>query len=115
LEELDLVLFVQGDDGLLPVGQAAYAELVTPLLAQAHLRPDLADTNIEQLLDGRLDLLLRRPLVHLERVGVMPGELVRALFRDQRPQEDLVCLQLRTAVGLGPRSSCHRMAPSPWP
>src|SRR5262249_51841473 len=99
LEELDLVFRVQLDDGLLPVGQPAVAEAVTALLAQPRLRPHLLDAHVEQLLDRRLDLRLVRPQVDLERVGVVVllRGLVRALFGDERLEDDLVRLQLWAA------------------
>src|SRR5947209_1415319 len=104
-EELDRrAARLQGDDGLLPVGQPADAEAEPPLLALAVLGADLGDPDPEQLLGGVLDLVLGRPGVDLKRVSRRPVflallavvlRLVRALLGDQRPQDDLVRLELR--------------------
>src|SRR5215469_6252453 len=98
LEELNRrAVRLERDDGLLPVGQPADLEAEAAVLAQAVLRPHLGDLHAEQLLDRRLDLVLGRPLVDLEREGVAVRGLVRALLGDERPHDDLVRLQLRPA------------------
>src|SRR5262249_34524304 len=53
--------------------------------------------------------------VDLERVGVVVRELVRALLRDDRPQDDLVRLQFRPAGTLRLRRDfgCHH-SPHAW-
>src|SRR5262249_15336865 len=103
LEELDPIFFVQRDDGLLPVGQPALAEAVAPFLALSVLRADLLDPHVEQLLDRLLDLLLGRPKVDLERVGVVAGELVRTFLGHQGLQDHLVGFEFWAARRLG----CH--------
>src|SRR5262245_56031434 len=98
LEELDRrAVDLEGDDRLLPVGQPAHLEAVAAVLAQAVLRPHLLDPDAEQLLGRRLDLALVGPLVHLERVRPPVRRLVCPLLGDQRPDDDLVRLQLRAA------------------
>src|SRR5262245_54353292 len=71
-EEIDAraVLF-QHHDGLLPVRQPADAKAEAALLALAVLSPHLLDDHAEQLLHRRLDLVLARPGVHLERVAAV--------------------------------------------
>src|SRR5262249_43149558 len=110
--------------GLLPVGQFAHLEAEAALLAGPVLRPHLLDADGEQFLDRRLDLVLGRPGVDLERVGVAVRRLVRALLGDDGPQDDLVGLQLRPPPPrpsqLGPRhhDSPPPVRPSgltPWP
>ena len=76
----------------------ADAVAIAALLALAVLRPHGFDAHGEQLLDRVLDLRLGRREVDLEAVGVVPRALVRALFGDQRPQDDLVRLQLKSGL-----------------
>ena len=96
LKELNPVLAVQGHNRLLPVGQPADTETVTAFLAQAVLRPHLFDTDIEQFLNRGLDLILGRPEIYLESVGIVVfvGRLVGALFGNQRLDNDLVRFEL---------------------
>src|SRR5262245_44513477 len=62
-EEVDGVLGVERDDGLLPVGlaPAVDAEPAFDPFALAVLGPDLGDADAEEELDGGLDLVLGRP------------------------------------------------------
>src|SRR6266852_6699290 len=57
------------------------------------------------------DLVLGGPGVHLERIGVAMRELMRALFRDQRPEHNLVRFKLRAAGAWC--SGSHRRDPMP--
>ena len=68
------------------------------------------DADVEQLLDRGLDLRLGGRDVHLEAVGVVPRALVRALFGDERAQDDLVRLELRARAG---RRAAFRLAVQP--
>src|SRR5947209_4443182 len=125
-EELDPVFLVKLDDRLLPARQLADAVAVAAVLAGPHLGADVHDAHREQLLDGVFDLGLAGRRVDLEAIGIVPGAVVRALFRDQRPQHDLVRLErqvrpalarrLRLAVGLPqsfrPWSRLHGRPPS---
>src|SRR5512141_2417496 len=91
LEVFDRFLaFAEPDVGLFPVFRLARVAADAADLARLHLRPDLGDLGLEQLLDGPLDLDL---------VGA-PGDLEAddparcldpgRLLRDQRADDDFV-------------------------
>src|SRR3954468_13706378 len=89
LEQLDPRVLVEDDDGALPVRRRGHLELAPPGLALAVHRADVDDLHLIDLLDRRLDLLLARAGVDLERVRVAGRLLVRALLRDQRLDDDV--------------------------
>src|SRR5437660_421497 len=71
LEEFNLVVRMQFDDRLLPARQLPDAETEAAFLAGPHLRPHFFHADVEQFLHRRLDLVLGRPEVDLERVSVV--------------------------------------------
>src|SRR5216683_3763769 len=93
---------MQGDDCFFPVRQPAHSNLVTPFLSQAVLRSHFGDPDAEQFFHRHSNLILGRPLIHLKRVGIVVSELVRSLFGDQRLQDHLVRLQVRSSGCLVP-------------
>src|SRR5579884_1415189 len=109
LEELNhRTVRKQRDDGLLPIGHPPHLKSIAPLLSQAILCPHLGDADAKQFLNRRLDFRLGRPGIDLERISRSPVfallalvlRLVRALFGNQRTENDLVRFQLRPACSL---------------
>src|SRR3954463_4858197 len=86
-EDVDGTL-TERDDGALGVLALADAEAGTPRLALAVHRVDRVDLDVEDLLDGDLDLRLVRPGVDEERVLALVEQAV-GLLRDDRGDEDV--------------------------
>lgn len=107
LEEIDSMLFVQLHDRLLPVRRPPVAEFVSTKLALASLGSDLRNLHVEQLFDSPLHIVLRRVTMNFERVLVVPRSPVNPFFGDQRPQQDLMRLQLDTGFRLRWLNACH--------
>src|SRR6478609_4782983 len=86
-EDVDGTL-AERDDGAPGVLALADAEAGTPRLALAVHRVDRVDLDVEDLLDGDLDLRLVRPGVDEERVLALVEKAV-GLLRDDRGDEDV--------------------------
>src|SRR5690606_19146914 len=85
LVEVDRLALGEGDDRPLGVGAGAEhaGAPVALALALAVERVHLHDLHVEDLLDGVVDLGLRRGLGHLERVDATLGEGVGLLAHDR--------------------------------
>src|SRR6185312_10779458 len=70
--EVDPVFLMKRDDRFFPVPHAADLESMPACLAAAVLGPNVGHLDVEERLDGVLDLGLVREGVNLERVGVVP-------------------------------------------
>src|SRR5256885_793512 len=107
LEELDVVLGVKLDDGLLPGARLARG-VAAPLRLWLHAhRPDVADAHAEDLLDRLSDLRLVGPLVHAERVLVRVEERV-ALLRHDRPDDHTAGVHAAASLGSAERRAGAR-------
>src|SRR5215467_3901048 len=113
LEHLDRVALFELHDRLLPRWPEPLAARVAAPLGAHHQRPDVRHRHIEQLLDRRPDLGLRRLGVDPE--GVFLARLVgrRRLLGDHRPDDQLV--QVRHRSPLGSRRPPPRRRPTPAP
>src|SRR5436305_3316311 len=97
-EDLDRLAGPDLHDRLLPAGLAALDE-PTALRLRADLDDVHAlDVDVEQLLDRLADLCLVRVRVDAERVTVVALDLLVALLRDDRREQDLVGMQTHEAL-----------------
>src|SRR5437764_6383101 len=106
LEQLDLLIGLERDDGLLPVAAAA-GPAPLPLDLAAHLhRLDGIHLHLEHRLDGAPDLDLVRRARHLEEVLLAQLAQQRAFFRDQDLADD------RARIAHWANTSVIRSSPS---
>src|SRR5688572_3395660 len=89
VEQLDGLVGGQRDDRPLPVGAASLRAAEALDLAVHRLRAHVLDLDLEDGLDGTLDLDLVRFGVDLEGVLVRLLAQDRSLLRDQRPLDHL--------------------------
>src|SRR6266516_2391150 len=107
LEDLDRVAFLQRHDRLLPRAAGPRVAPVGAPLRAHHQRAHVGHRHLEQRLNRRLDLRLRRLWMTLERVRLVGLEGRRGLLGDERPHDHL--MELR------PRSPPPRSRPPPRP
>src|SRR5436190_18349530 len=100
LEQLDLLIGLERDDGLLPVAALADETSGAPDLAPELLGPDLIHLDREHQLDRALDLDLVRRARHFEDVLVAQLAQHRAFLGDQRPPHDAARIVHRTNTSL---------------
>src|SRR5512141_3232147 len=89
LEQIDPRVLVEHDNRPLPIAGGRQLGSRAAGLALAIHRADFLDLHGVNVLDRVLDLRLIRLRMHLERPGVDRGLLVRALFSDQRLDNDV--------------------------
>ena len=90
LEERDAVLVMQFHNRLLPRPGVPDRHFVSTRLADASLSSYVDNSHIPQLLNGCLDVRLRRLRMHLERVRIQLLRQMRPLLSDQRAQDHLM-------------------------
>jgi len=93
LKEVDLVLWVQSDNCLLPVFRASEPELIATRLTLADLRRNSGYSDLKKLLNGILDVGLRGQRIDLEGVLIQFRRLIHRLFGDGRLEDDLMWFQ----------------------
>lgn len=93
LKEVDLVLWVQSDNCLLPVFRASEPELIPTRLTLADLRRNSGYSDLKKLLNGILDVGLRGQRIDLEGVLIQFRRLIHRLFGDSRLEDDLMWFQ----------------------
>src|SRR5690625_3504624 len=98
--------FAEVNDGTLGVHALAHPEAGALLLAFPVHRVDRGDLDVEDLLDGDLDLRLVRPPVHEEGVLALVEQVV-AFLRNDRGDDDVVRV---AAVSGGHFCSCSTSA-----
>ena len=76
------------------VARVAQVKLRAPRLALAVLVWTLQHLHFEQLFHRPLDVAFVGQAIHFERVRVVPRRTVHPLFRHQRPEHDLVRLEV---------------------
>jgi hypothetical protein len=94
LEEFNLIVRMQCNDGLLPPRKLAHTHPKAFLFAVPVLGSYSFDTDVEQFFDCRLDLVLGGNRAHLERIGVVPSALVRPFLGHEWAEDDLVRAQI---------------------
>jgi hypothetical protein len=94
LKEIDLAIWMQVNDCLLPILCFSNSESVATRLAFASLRANLFHLYIKQSLDGLLHVKLVRFAMNLERILVVSNRPVNTFFSDQRSQQNLMRLKL---------------------
>lgn len=93
LKEVDLVLWVQSDNCLLPVFRASEPELISTRLTLADLRRNSGYSDLKKLLNSILDVGLRGQRIDLEGVLIQFRRLIHRLFGDGRLEDDLMWFQ----------------------
>src|SRR5262245_43615619 len=98
---------MNGYDCLFPVALFAHTSPVAARLAQTILSAHSQHADPEQFLRSRFDLFLGCLWMHLERIRVVPSELMRSLFSHERTQYHLMRFQRQSRR----LYCCHRSPP----
>src|SRR6266516_2779182 len=110
LEDLDRVAFLQRHERFLPRAAGPRVAPVGAPLRAHHQRAHVGHRHLEQRLDRRLDLRLRRFRMALERVRLIRLEGRRGLLGDERAHDHLMELRHRSPPR---RASPPRPPPCP--
>src|ERR1035437_2810135 len=116
LEQIELVIRMELDDGLFPGGSRLVARAGPPRLAGDIDRPDIQHFHVVEFFNGRLDLALVGLLVDLEAVRILHGRQEGALFRDHRRLDHFRFMQ--NNWHMSPQNTAAKAAgfiPSLWP
>jgi hypothetical protein len=94
LEEVDAMIASKFDDRFFPSLGSTKADSVSTCFAFAILGRDFGNFNFKQKLDSVFDVGFRCPRVHFKRVMIVILGHEYVFFSDERPQDDLMRLQL---------------------
>ena len=90
LEQINVILRIQHDDGLLPMTGQAHFETRPPRFAPDIGSTDIADPDIVYPLNGILDLSFVGLRMDLKWIGVQGSRTASTLLGNQRPNNHLV-------------------------
>jgi len=93
LKEVNLILWMQSNDCLLPVFCAAEPELVPTRLSFSDLRRNSGYPHFKKLLNSVFDVCFRSQRIDFESVLIQFRRLIHRLFGDGRLQDDLMRFQ----------------------